>query len=55
MDEDKLTRREFLSLIGAAAALAAGCSRPDRGEIVPFTKRPAGARPGVTDFYASTF
>lgn len=35
--------------------MATGCSNPDRGEIVPFTRRPSGARPGVADLYASTF
>ena len=55
MPEPRFSRREFLGLISASAAMAAGCSNPDRGEIVPFTKRPAGARPGVADLYASTF
>ncbi|MBI5240794.1 MAG: 4Fe-4S dicluster domain-containing protein [Elusimicrobia bacterium] len=53
--EPDLSRREFLGVLGASAALAAGCSRPDRGEIVPFDKRPAGARPGNADLYASAF
>jgi molybdopterin-containing oxidoreductase family iron-sulfur binding subunit len=55
MSEPEFSRRQFLGLIGASAALASGCSNPDRGEIVPFTKRPAGVRPGVADLYASTF
>ena len=49
----ELSRREFLGVLGASAGLAAGCSRPDRGELVPFTRRPDGARPGTADFYAS--
>ena len=55
MSESKLSRREFLGLVGASAALSAACSNPDRGEIVAFTKRPDGARPGRADLFASTF
>ena len=53
MSDPRFSRREFLGLIGSATFVA-GCSK-DRGEIVPFTKRPEGAKPGVADFYASTF
>jgi molybdopterin-containing oxidoreductase family iron-sulfur binding subunit len=58
MKEDadiRLSRRRFLGLMGASAAFAAGCSRPDRGAIVPYNKRPEGVTPGLADFYASTF
>jgi Fe-S-cluster-containing dehydrogenase component len=54
---DGISRRRFLSLLSASAALACGasCSRIDRGTIVPYTKRPDGIIPGVEDYYASTF
>ena len=52
------SRRRFLSLIGATAALAAasaGCSRDiDRGTIVPYTKRPAESLPGRALYYATS-
>lgn len=52
-----VSRRRFLSLLSATAALAAGtaCSRPDRGTIVPYTRRPEEVTPGVANHYASTF
>ncbi len=53
-----LSRRRFLSLVSASAALAVGataCSRIDRGLIVPYTKRPEEILPGVANYYASTF
>jgi MoCo/4Fe-4S cofactor protein with predicted Tat translocation signal len=50
------SRRRFLSLLAAGAALAAtgsGCSRDiDRGSIVPYTRRPEGL-PGTALYYAS--
>ena len=52
------SRRRFLSLASASAALALGstaCSRIDRGKIVPYTKRPEEVIPGVATYYASTF
>ena len=54
---DALSRRRFLALLSASAALAAAsaCSRPDRGEIVPYTERPEEVTPGVPNFYASCF
>ena len=55
---DELSRRRFLSLVSASAALAfgaSGCSRIDRGNIVPYTKRPEETIPGVATYYASTF
>jgi Fe-S-cluster-containing dehydrogenase component/anaerobic selenocysteine-containing dehydrogenase len=53
----RLTRRRFLNLLGAYAAFAtgAGCSRVDRGPIVPYTKTRRGVRPGTAQYYASTF
>jgi molybdopterin-containing oxidoreductase family iron-sulfur binding subunit len=55
---DGIPRRRFLSLVSASAALAlgsAGCSKIDRGKIVPYTKRPEEVVPGVATWYASTF
>ncbi len=54
--EDDPSRRRFLALAGASAALAAGvaCSN-NRGGIVPYTKKPEEVVPGVADYYASTF
>ena len=52
-----ISRRRFLSLLSASAALAAGtsCSKIDRGPIVAYTRRPGEAVPGVAAYYASTF
>jgi Fe-S-cluster-containing dehydrogenase component len=54
---DAISRRRFLSLLSASAALAAGasCSTIDRGAIVPYTRRPGEILPGVAAYYASTF
>ena len=49
----KLTRRDFLKLGAAAAALATGaCTRP-REPIVPYAHQPEGTLPGIPHFYAS--
>jgi Fe-S-cluster-containing dehydrogenase component/anaerobic selenocysteine-containing dehydrogenase len=52
-----ISRRRFLSLLSASAALAMGasCSRIDRGSIVPYSKQPGEIIPGVATYYASTF
>ena len=58
MPGDDLSRRRFISLLSASATLALGtsaCSSIDRGNIVPFTKRPEEIIPGVANYYASTF
>ncbi len=54
---DGISRRRFLSLLSASAALALGasCSRIDRGTIVPYTRNPGEVHPGVASYYASTF
>jgi Fe-S-cluster-containing dehydrogenase component len=55
---DGISRRRFLSLASASAALALGtvsCSRIDRGTIVPYTRKPEEVLPGVANYYASTF
>ena len=52
-----ISRRRFLSLVSASAALALGtsCSRIDRGTIVPYSRKPEEIIPGVATYYASTF
>ncbi len=53
MPQVKFTRREFLKLSAAAAALATGaCSRPSE-PIVPYAHQPENELPGVPRFYAS--
>jgi molybdopterin-containing oxidoreductase family iron-sulfur binding subunit len=51
-----ISRKKFLALISASTAFAmAGCSNyKDRGEIVPYSKKPEDVTPGVANFYAST-
>jgi len=51
-----LSRKQFLALLAASAAFAtAGCTNyRDKGEIVPYTKKPEEIIPGVANFYAST-
>jgi MoCo/4Fe-4S cofactor protein with predicted Tat translocation signal len=51
-----ISRNQFLALLAASAAFAAtGCSDyRDKGEIVPYTKKPEEVTPGVPNFYAST-
>jgi len=52
-----LSRRGFLGLLGATAALAtsAACDRKSKQLAVPYTKRPESGVPGVADYYASSF
>jgi len=51
-----LSRRGFLGVFGAAAALAtAACTTNHERTIVPYTKRPKEIIPGVANYYASTF
>jgi Fe-S-cluster-containing dehydrogenase component len=54
---NEISRRRFLSLLSASTALALGssCSTIDRGSIVPYTRQPDDAIPGVATYYASTF
>jgi molybdopterin-containing oxidoreductase family iron-sulfur binding subunit len=51
-----MSRKQFLALLTASAAFAAsGCSGyRDKGEIVPYTRKPEEVTPGVANFYAST-
>lgn len=51
-----LSRRKFLALLGTSAALAtAGCADyPDKGEIVPYNRKPEEITLGKPNYYAST-
>ena len=51
-----ISRKQFLGLLAASAAFAAaGCTNyRDKGEIVPYTKKPEEVTPGVANYYAST-
>ncbi len=50
-----LSRRKFLTLVAASAALAgAGCSNyRDEGDIIPYNKKPESITLGKPDYYAS--
>ncbi|MFA6470207.1 MAG: TAT-variant-translocated molybdopterin oxidoreductase [Bacteroidota bacterium] len=52
-----ISRKQFLALVTASAAFAAaGCSSyRDKGQIVPYTKKPEEITLGKANFYASTF
>jgi MoCo/4Fe-4S cofactor protein with predicted Tat translocation signal len=54
-----LSRRKFLALLSASAALAAlaaaGCANYiDKGEVIPYNKKPEEIIPGIPNYYAST-
>jgi MoCo/4Fe-4S cofactor protein with predicted Tat translocation signal len=51
-----MNRKQFLALVSASAAFAAaGCSNyRDKGEIVPYTKKPEEITLGKANYYAST-
>ena len=51
-----LSRRKFLALLGASAALAGtACSDyRDKGAIVPYNNKPEEILPGKANYYAST-
>jgi len=55
-DNSGLSRRKFLALVGASAALAGvGCADyRDKGEIMPYNKMPEEISLGNPTFYAST-
>jgi molybdopterin-containing oxidoreductase family iron-sulfur binding subunit len=55
---DGVSRRRFLALMGASAAVAtgAGCKpAKSRAAVVPYTKKQEEIVPGIADYYASTF
>lgn len=51
-----MSRKQFLGLMAASAAFAtAGCTAyRDKGEIVPYSRKPEETTPGVANYYAST-
>lgn len=53
--KNPLTRRTFLSLMGASMALAglSACRRPVE-KIVPYVKAPEEVIPGIPNYYATT-
>ncbi len=55
-DLSPLSRKQFLALMAASAAFAAtGCTNyRDKGEIVPYNKKPEEVTPGNANQYAST-
>jgi Fe-S-cluster-containing dehydrogenase component len=56
--DEALSRRRFMALFGASAALAtgAGCKAThSRAAVVPYTKKQEEIVPGIADYYASTF
>jgi Fe-S-cluster-containing dehydrogenase component len=57
-DDGGLSRRRFLALFSASAALATGAGCKPSGKcalIVPYTRKQEEIVPGVADYYASTF
>jgi molybdopterin-containing oxidoreductase family iron-sulfur binding subunit len=53
-EEDVIARRNFLTGMGAALALAGGaCTRAPREEIVPYVVQPPEVTPGRPRFYAT--
>lgn len=51
-----ISRRKFFALLSASAALTAtACTNyRDKGEIIPYNKRPEEVLPGEANYYAST-
>ncbi len=51
-----MSRKQFLGLVSASAAFAAaGCTNyRDKGEIVPYNKKPEELTLGIANYYAST-
>ncbi len=52
-----ISRKQFLALVSASAAFAAaGCTNyRDKGEVVPYTKKPEEITLGKANYYASTY
>ncbi|MEW6701286.1 MAG: TAT-variant-translocated molybdopterin oxidoreductase [Bacteroidota bacterium] len=51
-----ISRRKFLALLSASAAFTATACTDyrDKGEVIPYNKRPEEVLPGVANYYAST-
>ena len=54
--DHRLSRRQFLKLVGASLALAgaASCGVPPREQIVPYVRKPDNLIPGEPLFFATT-
>ena len=52
-----MSRRKFIALMGASAALAGAACTPysDKGKIIPYVKGKEGLLPGIANYYASTY
>ena len=55
LSQAAVSRRGFLGLLGATAALATTACTNNERAIVPYTKRPKEIIPGIANYYASTF
>ncbi len=54
-DASSITRRTFMGLLAASAALAAaGCRRPEQ-KIVPYVRKPEYLTPGIANYFATAF
>ncbi|MBI3019551.1 MAG: TAT-variant-translocated molybdopterin oxidoreductase [Deltaproteobacteria bacterium] len=50
-----LSRRKFLKLLGASVALATTSCRRPVAKILPYVKQAENVKPGIAQYYASTF
>ncbi|HEX5520177.1 MAG TPA: TAT-variant-translocated molybdopterin oxidoreductase, partial [Longimicrobiaceae bacterium] len=52
----ELSRRDFVKLLGASAALAGlgACARPPADQILPYADRPPEVTPGIPRYYATS-
>ena len=53
----KLSRRKFMALLSASAAFAttACTDYPDKGKIVPYSKKPEEVTLGIANYYATSY
>jgi molybdopterin-containing oxidoreductase family iron-sulfur binding subunit len=56
MDKSGVSRRDFLTIMGASMAMASfACARRPVNKIIPYVIQPQEMTPGVPLFYASTY
>lgn len=56
MDKTGVSRRDFLTIMGASMAMASfACARRPVNKIIPYVVQPQELTPGVPLFYASTY